>query len=449
MAITQSTILDLVDHYSQDLATAQSETETLDSWYRGTNERPWMPSRSSAEYRELQERAYTPWLGLVVTAVAQSLYVEGYRRADDTDESPVWGVWQANGMDARQIAIHRGALAHGVAYATVLPGRINGENMPVIRGVSARKMITLWANPGDDEWPMYALRSDTVSSLSGNDTTRYKLYDDQDVHTVDRVGGKLEYITSDHHGVGVCPIIQYSAMSDLDGRVMSDIEALIPVAARIDQDTFDRLIVQRFGSWVVRTISGMEMPETNDEMHAAKLKLRVEDILVSESQDTKFGTLPGTPLDGYISARDSDIRDLAAVSQTPPHHLLGQMANLSAEALAAAEASLTRKVAERQHVFGEAHEQTLRLASELMGIPGDPSAEVRWRDMESRSLAQAADALGKIAQMLNVPVQLLWEKIPGWTQEDVERAKSLYTESDAMSRLFDSLAQSATPPEGT
>jgi hypothetical protein len=230
---------------------------------------------------------------------------------------------------------------------------------------------------------------------------------------------------------------------------MSDIEALIPIAARIDQDTFDRLIVQRFGSWVVRTISGMEMPETNDEMHAAKLKLRVEDILVSESQDTKFGTLPGTPLDGYISARDSDIRDLAAVSQTPPHHLLGQMANLSAEALAAAEASLTRKVAERQHVFGEAHEQTLRLASELMGIPGDPSAEVRWRDMESRSLAQAADALGKIAQMLNVPVQLLWEKIPGWTQEDVERAKSLYTESDAMSRLFDSLAQSATPPEGT
>lgn len=448
MAITQSTILDLVDHYSQDLATAQSETETLDSWYRGTNERPWMPARSSAEYRELQERAYTPWLGLVVTAVAQSLYVEGYRRADDTDESPVWRVWQANGMDARQIAIHRGALAHGVAYATVLPGKRNGESIPVIRGVSARRMITLWANPGDDEWPMYALRSDIIR-VDGSDVTRYRLYDDQDVHTVDRVRGKLEYVTSDHHGVGVCPVIQYSANADLDGRVTSDIEALIPVAARIDQDTFDRLIVQRFGSWVVRTISGMEMPETDDEMHAAKLKLRVEDILVSESQDTKFGTLPGTPLDGYISARDSDIRDLAAVSQTPPHHLLGQMANLSAEALAAAEASLTRKVAERQHVFGEAHEQTLRLASELMGIPGDPSAEVRWRDMESRSLAQAADALGKIAQMLNVPVQLLWEKIPGWTQEDVERAKALYSESDAMARLFDSLAQSATPPEGT
>jgi len=63
----------------------------------------------------------------------------------------------------------------------------------------------------------------------------------------------------------------------------------------------------------------------------------------------------------------ADIRDLAAVSQTPPHHLLGHVANLSAEALAAAEAGLTRKVTERKHAFGESWEQTLRLAAYMMG----------------------------------------------------------------------------------
>jgi hypothetical protein len=45
--------------------------------------------------------------------------------------------------------------------------------------------------------------------------------------------------------------------------------------------------------------------------------------------------------------------------------------------------------------------------------------------MESRSLAQAADALGKLATMLGVPVELLWEKIPGFTEQDVDRAKTI------------------------
>jgi predicted nuclease of predicted toxin-antitoxin system len=141
-----------------------------------------------------------------------------------------------------------------------------------------------------------------------------------------------------------------------------------------------------------------------------------------------------------VKARDADIRDLAAVSQTPPHHLLGQMANLSAEALAAAEAGLSRKVEERKHSFGEAHEQVLRKAGEMLGQQVEPDAEVRWRDMESRSLAQVADALGKLATMLGVPPQALWERIPGVTQQDVEKWKQLAEENDSLAGLFNQLA---------
>jgi hypothetical protein len=179
--------------------------------------------------------------------------------------------------------------------------------------------------------------------------------------------------------------------------------------------------------------------------------LRVSDFLAADDPDTRFGSLPATPLDGFIAAHDADVRALAAVSQTPVHELLGQLANLSAESLAAAESSLTRKVEARKHTLGESWEQTLRLAALVDGdleSARDVSSQVSWRDMESRSLAQAADALGKLATMLNVPVELLWEKIPGFTQKDVEDAKALLEENGGgvVAKLLEQLQASQNPP---
>jgi HPt (histidine-containing phosphotransfer) domain-containing protein len=131
------------------------------------------------------------------------------------------------------------------------------------------------------------------------------------------------------------------------------------------------------------------------------------------------------------------------VTQTPAHELLGSLANLSAEALAAARASLSAKVEERKHSFGESWEQTLRLAAHINGdadAARDFQSQVRWKDTEIRSLAQAADALGKLATMLGVPVELLWEKIPSWTQQDVERAKALAAQGGGLEALMRELA---------
>ncbi len=176
------------------------------------------------------------------------------------------------------------------------------------------------------------------------------------------------------------------------------------------------------------------------------MRLRVEDILVAEDPDTKFGSLPASPLTGFIEAHESDIKALAAVSQTPAHELLGSMANLSAEALAAARASQTAKIGERKITLGESHEQMLRLASWVAGDAdgaADFEAQVRWSDTEIRSLSQAADALGKLASQLGVPPEMLWEKIPGFTQTDVETAKSIVMQQGGMDKLIRELIDAA------
>lgn len=258
------------------------------------------------------------------------------------------------------------------------------------------------------------------------------------------------------HDAGVCPVVRFTNRLDLEGRVAGEIEPFIPVLGKIDQTSFDRLVVQRFASWIVRTIAGMSLSETmaatGETAAQTKQRLKVEDMLTAEDPETKFGSLPATPLDGFIKAHESDLQVLAAVSQTPAFELLGQMANLSAEALAAAKASQTAKSDERKHTLGEEYERFIRLACHIAGDSvgaADFDAQVRWADTSIRSLAQAADALGKLAQMLGFPVEVLWSKVPGFTQQDVEEATAIAEKRGGMMALLDRLVAnqtSAAPP---
>jgi hypothetical protein len=143
------------------------------------------------------------------------------------------------------------------------------------------------------------------------------------------------------------------------------------------------------------------------------------------------------------------IRHLAAVSQTPPHHLLGQIANLSAEALLAAETALSRKIAEFRASFGESWERVMRLAGEMDGditSAEDLAGEVIWRDMEQRSLAQAADALGKLKEQLGIPARGLWKRVPGVTQTELEDWESMREDDDPIGQLATSITRATPDP---
>lgn len=452
--LDHKSLLNLVnDKLFPALKRERTRLDDIDKWYRWDHEKPHAPATATNEYKQLSKRAQAPWLWLVVTAVAQELYVDGYRAPKDPDNAGPWEWWQANGLDKRQIGIHRAALAYGQAYVSVLPGKDwLGADIPVIRGISPRRMVAFYNEPEYDDWPAFALQADP-SSVNGSAGWNLKVYDDEAIYylTAEGEGRDVRYIEWRTHDAGVCPIVRYVNTIDLEGRCDGEVEPFIPMAGRIDQTVFDRLVVQRFAAWVVRTISGMAEPDDAAEAALARLKLKVSDFLVAESPDTKFGSLPATPLDGFIRAAEADISQLAAVSQTPAHEMLGQMANLSAEALAAARASLTAKVDERKTTLGESHEQTLRLGAHIMGDTAaarDMSAEVRWRDTETRSLAQAADALGKLATMLGVPVEMLWERIPGWTDQDVSRAKAIVESGGSLEQLIATLRDGQTTDDG-
>lgn len=434
--------------------------DLIDAWSRWRQEPIQLPRKATPEHKQLAELSRTPWLGLVVTTVAQCMYVDGVHFAADAGTVPdpgpdgvlqveeidgPWRTWQANRMDSRQIAIHRATLTYGQSFVTVLPGENRrGRPTSVMRGVSPRKMFALWDDPAADDWPRYAMQI-----IREGKPYRVRVYDDEVVHVLDveedTIDG-IKLVEQFAHDSGVCPVVRHANQLDLDGRSPGEVEPYIPAAKRINKTAYDRLLVQHFSSWRVRTIAGMSEPDSEEEAARKKLELKVEDLLVAEDPDTKFGTLEATPVEGFISAWRADIEALAAVTQTPTHALTGQLVNLSAEALAAARAALTQKVHERQKSEGEAHLQGLQLAALQQGefdYADDVSARVTWQDMEIRSMSQAVDALGKAATMLAIPPEVLWSRIPGVEKSDVDEWKRLAEQADPVARYSAELARQA------
>ncbi|UQI46728.1 phage portal protein [Streptomyces sp. HU2014] len=467
MADTNPSPEDLAELGLTRLMRERERLDRIDRYLRGVHDGPYVPRSASEEYKLLAKRAITNWLPLLVKAPSQAMAVEGFRRPAGGVGAEAgaleWEVWQANRMDARQASVMRAALAYGQSFVTVLPGPVTPENpagpaRPVIRGVSPRLMYASYEDPAGDDLPQWALQVDAVPQQEGVEVPG-RLFDATTVYEV-VVGGKTgPRVTGNRpHGLTRCPVVRFAPDVDLEGRVTGVVEPMIPIQDRINQNVFDLLVVATFGAFKVRTIAGMT-PEfvrdadgelvydsTTGKPRVVPIQADASRFLVAPDPDTKFNQLDETPLSGYIEAIELGVRHLAAVSQTPPFFLLGSVVNLSAEALAASEAGLTRAVDEYKHALGEAWELVLGLCGLMVGREMDPHAQVVWRDAGSRSLSQTVDALGKAVQMLNVPARAMWSRIPGVTATDVEDWSLIQDQDDPAARLAESMAKAVAPP---
>lgn len=399
----------------------------IDGWWHTDPDKINLPPRASREHQELRELSEDRWLALVVTTVAQQLALETVRSSrDGADTEAIWGPWQRNRMASRQKAIHHAAVGYGFAYATVKPG----DTGAVIRGRSPREVYAVYADATVDEYPMYYL---DVRSNNGyvivDEEAEYHLMDDH---------GKIVFIEERPHGVGVAPLIRYSNNIDLEARTPGEVEPYVPTAKRINKTTYDRMLVQHHNSWKVRTATGLDEPGTEEDGDRQKLLLRQNDILTGGS-DVEFGTLDETSMNGFTDAKKDDVQTLAATSQTPSHALTGDMINLSADAITEARAMLDLKAGERKLAFGDSHMQVLRLAAHIEGRADDSAdftLQAQWADLESRSLNQAADALGKMASSLGIPPELLWDRIPGVPVDEANRWRKYLQENPSDQQIL-------------
>jgi hypothetical protein len=412
--VNKQAAIDAVKEWFPEWQAERERLDEIDAWQRGKNPKVKAPASATADTKKLIELAKSPWMGLVVSTCSQAMYVDGVRTA--TDAEPAGEITTAAAM----------------------------------RGVSPRKMYAVYGDAANDEWPILGMQFEKA----GGGKFLVRVFDDKEVVylSCDSTGTSVEWIESRTHGLGVTPIVGYWNLLDLDGRSLGEVEPYIPLAGRIDKTNYDRLVTQHTNSWKKLWIAGMAQPDAeqtaNMSSEQVKLKLAQDDILVAEDSETKFGAFPASELQGFISAREADVKELAATSQTPAYALTGDLVNLSADALAAARSTLDQKVLERKTSFGVSHGQALRLAALAEGdatTANDVSLEVTWQDTSIRSLSAAADALGKIATQLGVPPAALWNLIPGVTKTTVDEWKRLAESGDPLGRIADMLEEATTP----
>jgi hypothetical protein len=385
------------------------------------------------EVRNILKISRVNMLRFIVTSRVQRMYVDGYRAPMAEDNAATWEMWQANGMDAEQIGVHRAGLTYGAGYVTVLPG----DPRPVIRGYSPRMLTVAYGN--DHLWPRMALEQRK---------TDWRLIDATSVYTLTGSENKPTLTTTETHGAKyggqeVCPVIRFRDTIDYDDPVTGIVEPHLDLQEQINVTTFGLLVAQHYGAFRQRYIIGWLAESEEQKLKSSAAKLWTFEERPDELQ---IGEFDETDLDGYIESREATLRHLATVSQTPVHELTAQLVNLSAEALAAARDSQRVAVTENQEVMGEAWEQTLNLAGEYAGVEADPQAYVRWRDVEARSLGMLVDALGKAVTMLGIPPQELWARIAdamGVSQQELESWKAAAQAGNAFAQLEQTLTRQA------
>ncbi|WP_165218193.1 phage portal protein [Schaalia sp. ZJ1691] len=465
---------DLVEEcLSQIRIDYESSLGKVDEYLRGVFDDPYSPEGMSVEAKATMDRARQNWCEIPVKAAVQALAVDGFRGGDQrlggelagressgegASDSPEWAVWQRSNLDSRQSMVHRSAVAYGQGFVVSMLG---DDGKSYVRPLSATRTVMLFEDVLSDDNAVFALSVMRWPGVSPAGKPRDGLaYGwDREYRYVIRLphSGKEEFVVDSvqpHGGRGHCPVTRFVAQMDDNGKVSGSVAEMIPWQDSFNQVLFNLLVAQMKDAHRILWGTGLELTQRMGEDGSPKFKENGEpdyvpvkagpgDFIVNTSPDGKFGEIPGGSQSGYIESLDMLVKHFSALTQTPPNFLLGQMANLSAEALYAAEKSFQRKVDDYKRQFGEAWERALRISRIQEGYDERPhweSNEVLWKDLEHGALSQTADALFKLRE-IGVPTRGLWQMIPGVSPVQLDEWQRLLEQSQLGEDLPGALAE--------
>ena len=431
------------------------------AYLNGIHTPPKIPTFASPEIVELRRRAVLNLIGLLVSIPAQVSFVDGFRREGEPFPRE-WSAWLRNNMAAKQTSIYRAALTYGAAYVAM---EELGKKKPKFSLLSTKDTVAYYTDPVNDQYPVYAL---TIRSHATKGAPGRIIYFDAEktVHFETTLGGERKVLTVIPHKLGHCPVVRYVCNLDDEGTVRGVIEPAVPVQDRVNQTAFDLLVTQTFSSFKVRYAAGLlGEPVLNEDGTFAldadgrqmykPIPVSQARMLTTDDPQAKFGTLDETPLDGFIAALEASIKQFAVIGQLPPHALLGNMSNLSAETLIAAMSQTMRFAHVLKTTWGASHQSLLRLTAIDMELgekaADDYTSEVRWRDMSDNTLGAVVDGLGKAATMLGIPGRALWARVPNATTQEIKEWEDAADEAatDALLNAADPVAaarrQAPTP----
>jgi hypothetical protein len=409
--------------------------DTLQAFADGKPPLPDVPGVEAGQAKKWMQDARTNWSALVIDSPAERLGVDGFRFGDEgeaDDDANI--IWQENRMDAESELVHYGALSQRRSFVLV---EKDDKGRPRLLHKTARQVIVA-RDPHDprklaaglyvylDDWTGHSQATLWTPESYWQFDSQYTdiafpLYanrlDTWDVWTLpngtERTGP---------NSLKEVPLIPFVNRRNRRPDGYAEHEDVLSIQNRINTSIIQLMAAARYGAFRQRWAAGLEVDE--DPVTGEKVtpfKLDIKTLWTTDDPEVKFGEFQATDLRPYVAAIESAVQDLAAISKTPPHYLLGQVVNVSGDALKAAETGLASKVRAKKREFGESWERAMRLAFRVLGDSraDEVRAETIWADSESRTVSELADASVKQASA-GVPWRTRMERL-GFTPQEIDR----------------------------
>lgn len=421
----------LVDILSAELAIRSGIALRHDDYYRGKHPLVF----ASDEFRKYAGERYKGfsdnWVQPVADSPVERLTVTGVKAVgQDKADTDLWGVWQRNGLDADSQLGFLGAGNAGRCFVLVW-GDPDDEDTPCVTFEDASTAIVLY-EPGsrrkrraalkhwqdgfkefatlylpDEVWkferPLSNAKKKSPQLAEADEAVREWAPRDME---------KEKEPNPQPNPMGKVAMVELPNRPLLAAEPISDVSGVISMQDAINLLWMMCFTAADYASLKQRIITGAELPkipilDANGQKVGEKpvdlKKFVTERILWLENPEAKINAWDAADLTAYTDVIEIAVGHIAAQTRTPQHYLVGKMANLSGDALIAAETGLVKRAQEKQLWFGQALREVFELIALARGEDSKASAlrggSVLWADTQSRNIAQLTDSLLKLKQI--------------------------------------------------
>jgi hypothetical protein len=419
--------LELVDKLSAELERRRPGIKANLAAYKGEHKLGYASPEFAAYFADRFDGFSDNWCNPVIQATTERMNVLGIR-LDDGDQradEDLSRVWKRNDAEA-------------------------GSSKAFVVGLAAsRTFAMVWGNADDEQTPritwesplncIVAYDADTGEPVAGLKLWVDDRYEYVTLHTPDLVwkfqrrtgaGDLRVFLPSTYRGgweprqpasddtwplpnpMGELALVEFRNQDLLDDQPISDISGVAAMQTAINLVWAYLLNGLDYATLPQRVVTGAEMPkvpvlDANGQVVGSRpidLNLLAhERVLWIPSKDAKATEWSAANLEAFDRTLDRAVNHISAQTRTPPHYLVGKIANLSADALTASETGQVAKAGERVTYFTPSMRRVYRLIALAQGEAAKADAcrsgTVLWKDIQFRSLAQKADAFAKLKEI--------------------------------------------------
>lgn len=432
-----------LDRLYRKLIARQPLVEEWDQWYAGEHPAPQGYEKATPLLSRLLETVGANFLPLLTDAAHERMHVEGFKVSGKINDA-VWDIWQGNNFDSASEQVFLEKMALSAAYVLVDPNT-NAAGFPTLTPEHPSQCIT-------ENVPGSQVRAAGLKvwqdDLGGKPVVRAMVYLPDAVYAYAAPArsytGSLAIAPkweaqpdeSGDNPLGEVSLVPFFNRPRMLRAPVPEFHQAIPIQRRINKSLLDRVVMQEYGAFKQKWATGVDIPVdpvTGDPVES--YNAAITRVFLDSSETAKFGQFDAEDIRQILLAIEADVKHAAAIIPTPPDYLLGEMTNISAEGLKAAQASLVSRVRRHMRHDEEPLEDVARLALKAAGqsVPNVSAMETVWRNPEFRTEGELVDALIKMSS-LGVPRAALWERW-GATPQEVKAWKDGAAEEAALSAL--------------